>query len=244
MSENNFFILTKKDITPKIKKIIRTVTKKAWVDPGEKLVKKWVEMIDIIVLFKDKKKIVAFAIGNYINEDTLHLVSTMVDKNYQGRGLGPKMNKMILTEFIKSRKKKIFRPAYIVFRTTSPKVYEKFYKEARIYPDYKYSKEPTSFEKKVFNEIVRDLAKDKEVDEKNFIIKKATREYPQLTYEKDKIPWSDNAEINKFFEDNLKLKEKEGNAIIIVGKISSLKILLFHLSLFLNTFLFKKGQIC
>jgi hypothetical protein len=209
--------------------IINDVTRDAWEEPSD-LVKKWFDLLDILVIAKQKDIVCGFVIGNFMEEDFVLLVSSMVRKNKQSIGLGLFINSIIINEGIKRRLFsfgsifKIFKSFYFAFRTPNPILCSMVSSKTGVFPSMN-RQEPTKKEIEIFDEIVSRFSPQAQIDKDNFIIKGAYLNYPKLIYEISNIPWSNNDKLNKFLDRRLKLTNREGNTMVIIGRVSFLRFI-------------------
>ncbi len=202
--------------------VIREVTRDGWGEPGE-LVLKWFELIDILIFAKENDIIKGFVIAKFLSDDVISIVATVVSKEKQATGLGSLLNTLVLLELSFSRIKrnylKLFSPISFVFRTPNPKLFSIALRNLNIYPDLK-GHPPNEKQVNIFNDFIKTMSPDSIVDQSNFVTMHSLKRYPDLIYSLETIPWSDNSKVNNFFIDKVRLLEREGNTLVVVGRIS------------------------
>ena len=212
---------------------IRMITKKAWADPRD-LAEKWFKVSNILVLAYDQNSICGFALGSYVDDEVLFLPATMTTSIAQFRGLAVFLNNAIIKSFflhiISSGKRdssKANEPIYVVFWTPSPLMYSIVAKHMELFPSPTRSV-PTDKEREAVAKAIKKYSCFMPVnfDDKRFVDIGCDLNYPELVYDRDKIPWARDKKINDFFENNLELTKKTGNNFVVVGK-GTLRDLLF-----------------
>ncbi len=201
----------------------KKLSEKAWSYPGKVLFEKWFYGSNLISLVFEDNSLIGFACGTFIDKNIINLTVTIIDPAYRNQGLASKLNKVILRNFL-LQKKQNWEPLYITFRTMSPDLYKRFYsKVSECFPDYKNKiRSTTKGEKVVFQKTTKYFGQEFQCDAEKFIIKGATRNFPQLNYRKDRIPWSGVYAIDNMFKDQLKIMECTGDAYVVVGTLGPL----------------------
>ena len=182
--------------------------------------KKWLDLADVLILARFNNQICAFATGKFLEDDFVLLIATMVDPKYQNYGLSTFINSLIIKKAFwrKIKRGKFLGPLYFAFRTPNPILYASTAKKVRVIPSVNGIK-PDSKEIGIFRKIVREFFPNLEYDQENLTVKGAYLPYPELVYQKDIIPWSRDERVNEFFEKNLKLTKREGNTMVVIGKV-------------------------
>lgn len=232
MSELKTYFYSNKEKISKIdlkrlEEEILLLTRKSWGNP-ESLARRWLLLADYLVIVYKGKDLVAFAIGSILEKRTLNLTATVVNKAFSGRGLASKMNKLIITNFVISN----FLPLvsgglYFVFRTPNPKLYEGIRKKISVFPDYRKMRAPTKDELKIFRKVVKTFCPNNSYNEDKFIILGAYKLFPDLIYKSEgSIPKPADRDVYDFFVKNLSLKKKQGNTMVVVGRLDLFKYLI------------------
>ncbi len=200
------------------------ITIQAWEDFGD-TVHKWFNLADILLIAKDNERIISFSTAKFENESLIIFLATMVHPSYQGLGLNKVFQNIIFKEFFKKKKKivgfkawKYLSNLYFSFRTANPRLVKEASKLHIALPIYGYR---ANYKEIEIARTVREMfSKEYQFDEKNFVIKGALRNKPNLIYTEDHVPWSHNKMIDEFCRQHLRYKEKEGNLFIIVGHLN------------------------
>jgi hypothetical protein len=201
---------------------IKDITRSGWGDPGN-LAEKWVDLIDILIFVKESGVAKGFVIAKCLSDDLVALVATVITQDKQLSGLGTLLNSIALRDIcfnrIKKNYLKLFAPLYFVFRTPNPRLFSIAVNKLRVYPNLK-GYPPSKKQIEAFDYFVRIMSPDATVDRVDFIAKNSLRCFPNLIYSKNTIPWSNDSKINDFFRDKVRLLEREGNTVVVVGSIS------------------------
>lgn len=221
-------ILDKKDY---LVGVVNDITIDSWGNPG-KLGEKWVDLADIILVARDDSdREVAFAMGNYLKKDVVVLVATAVREKNKNSGIGTALNFEIIKISIQKRIREsifsVFLSHYFVFRTPNPTLYSLTSAKVPLFPGVE-KRSPSKKELEIFDLIVEKFTKNAKVDKDNFVIFNSLKEYSDLIYKKDFIPWSRDEKVNNLFEKSLDLTKQQGNTMVIIGKINPVKIILFQ----------------
>lgn len=209
---------------------MRQTTKEAWGDPAG-LLERWFSLAEVLVIVRQDGIMRGFATGKTAGENILLFPVTITHPEMQKKKLGTFMNLCIamliwrnkIREF-KWNIRKYLRPFYIVFRTANPILYKAILKKFNVFPSLK-RRNPSACELTIAKKMVSLFFPEGEFDSQTFVTREAFRSFPELIYDVDKIPWSRDKEVNNFFEKIVQLKEKNGNALVVVGKIPKMYII-------------------
>lgn len=209
----------------------KVLSERGWAYPGPVLFRKWLLGGDVTVFAYKGNFLVGFASAAFVDDNIINFTVTIVDKDYRNKGIASGLNRRILKYYF-SNEKIIFKPLFIAFRTMNPLLYQRFYaKMSSTFPDYKNrNRSASQAEIAVFKKVTKYFSQGHQSDERKFIIFNATKDFPQLNYKKNSIPWSNNEIINKMFEKELHLAEGRGDAFLVVGSLSVVKKILYRLS--------------
>jgi hypothetical protein len=207
---------------------IKEVTKKAWGDPAQ-LAEKWINLADVLVLARERGTLIGFATGKFLDSQTVNLIATVIDPDFQGKGLSTKLNSIIIRNFYLRNPIRLITGFRMVFRTQNPSLYEKVYGKLILFPDYRGMRKVDSEDKRILEIIKENFCPTNQVDEESFVIKGAHEKYPELIYQVEKIPWAKDPKINEFFETKLGLGKRTGNTMVLVGKVNFWHILKYDL---------------
>lgn len=203
----------------KLKQELINHVKKSWCDPGH-MADDWVTKSDALVTYRlEGGEIVGFATGVFIDNRTLNLNATILNKGYQNKGIANRLNLRIVEQFIKKHPLTVLTGFYIVVRTPNPILYESLVRNVGFYPDYRDPRRPKKWELGALRRFA-DFSTGIEYDEKNFIVRGILKKYPGFIYSIKDIPWSKNKTANDFIESRIELKGLKGNMIVMVARIN------------------------
>lgn len=191
------------------------------------LIDKWFYSADFLLMARRSKnqESMGFSTGRYLDNNLVLLHSSMIMPQVRHIGLAFYMNSIILRNILKLRLKgarwkfwRCFLPVYFGLRTPNPVVYEILSKNLRVFPSLT-SEDPPHVIKNLAVKIAKTVSPECEFDIQKFVIKKAFSFFPELLYEVEEIPEAKDKRINDFFEQCLRLTKREGNALVVIGKL-------------------------
>lgn len=186
--------------------------------PGN-YVSNWFKDIDILISIEDHNSVVGSFAGRFFSKDILYLPVALLHPQYQNK----KFAKRAITSIIRNYTLwiiihcpwKLFSAYLIIFRTQNPRVYRSWIgRNMKVYPNKETKLDILSLQKvKQFVSLMWPAAK---FDLDDLILHGAYKETPSMIYSSDNIPWSDDKEVDVFFEDKLKLTNETGDAFVMV----------------------------
>lgn len=204
------------------KKLVLEISARANQYP-EKYVDRWLELSDLLIIVMKEEEPIAFSIAGLLMSDeaVMYFPATMVANEYQKNGIAGFLWKKTIKELSKIIVNPVncLKPAYIVFRTQNPHLYEILSKKLELFPKLNKANNLRNKEIELIKKCSDLLWPKKVIDLERLIIRDAYKESPDLVFAPEKINWADSEEINAFFEKTLKLSKKGIDAFLIFGKI-------------------------
>ncbi len=214
--------LTKQEIKEKKSELTETFSKiilETWGDPGDS-VQAFLNTADILCIAIVNGQIVGFATGEFFDKNILYLQATIVHKDFSGLGLYKILNNKVILHYLCRYPNRTCIGFWLVFRTSNPSLYERVYKLTPLFPDYKSNRKPKSNELEVFKKVCSLISPNNEVNNDDFVIWQAYKDYPGVIWNPEDIPFAFNQEINDFYENKLHLSKMDGSAMVCIGKIN------------------------
>ena len=212
----------------------RTISKLAGQDPGDH-VRDWLDLADLIFVLesKDTSQTIGFSVISIIDNNVLHIASTMLIPQYQKRGIGQIITRKTIEYFFVRRIKSdrsgllsIFKPFYVLFRTQNPSVYRKIYKRGlAIYPKLNPTQETDEKIIQIASGASKKLWPYAKFDKENFVLRNAYSLHPFLILTPNNVPWSKDEAVNVFFKKVLNLDTASLDALVVVIKINIFDLL-------------------
>lgn len=203
--------------------IIKEIAESGGQKPGG-YIKNWLDFSEGVIFAHVGDLVVGFTLYSFVWEESIIYVPAMVVKpEFQKKGILSKMLKrIIIKEMLIRRIKKfkitnLFSPIRVFFRTQNPILYKALKKRLDVLPNLDTTK--TKSEKMLIEQIskiVNEIWPNFEFDKNNLILKSAYSKTPSLAYSSENIPWSNDQEVDKFFEKNLKLSKNSLDAFIVI----------------------------
>lgn len=196
---------------------IRNITKQAWEDFGD-VIQQWFDWADILVMAKVDGQVVGFNACTYEQGDVVLYLASFVLPKYQAKEVSKFMQNIMIKKLLLMRSaKRFFQPVWFTFRTQNPRVIHRVYK-FNAAPSVE-GREPSETEVSIAKQVAKRFSPDCEFDERNFVIKKALKNKPDLLAE-DKVFYSLNQKVNAFCDKHLQYPKKEGHLFVCVGRVN------------------------
>jgi len=197
---------------------IRQITKLAWADFGY-VVSQWFDWASILLIVRYRGKIVGFSANEFVGENLVVFLSTMILPNFQNMGLSKILQGFTVKQFLLRNFNfkfwKYFKKTYFAFRTPNPSLVAAVLRY-NIVPSIN-GREPTHEELEIAKKIANKFSPHCIFDEEHFVIRGALKYNPDLIFNLDEIPYSNNKMVDEFCKRYLKYEKKEGNLFVIVG---------------------------
>lgn len=215
------------NLREKIIEDIRKITISSWADFGQ-VVSQWFDWASILLIVRDGENVVAFSVSEFVNNNLVIFLSTMVLPNYQSIGISKKLQRLTVKEFLLKKFNinflKYFKKLYFSFRTPNPRLI-KAVLQYNIVPSI-YGRKPTLEEIEIAKRIVNKFSPNCFFDEENLVIKGALKNNPSLILNQDEIQYSNNRKIDELCKKHLMYEKREGNLFVVVGSLNFLQKIL------------------
>jgi hypothetical protein len=197
---------------------MRQITKLAWADFGY-VVSQWFDWASILLIVRYRGEIVGFSANEFLDGNVVVFLSTMILPNFKNMGLSKTLQRFAFKQFLLRNFNfkfwKYFKKIYFVFRTPNPSLVAAVLKYNSV-PSIN-GRKPTREELEIAKKIANKFSHYCVFNEEHFVIKGALKHNPDLIFNLDEIPYSNNKMVNEFCKRYLKYEKKEGNLLVVVG---------------------------
>ena len=174
---------------------------------------------------KDNGSLIAFSAAKRIIGKkfiAVAFLATRVEQEFRKRNIAKILVGKIIKSFVLNNKlinfKSWFKPAYFITATANPIVFETLRKRMNIVPSFR-SRKPNAIEINIARNFSKIMISEDKFNEEDFTIPNIFQDSSEIYNSQADIPWSNNEETNVFLEGRIKLKEKNGDGIVVIGKI-------------------------
>lgn len=217
-----------KVITNPDSEILKEITQDSPVKWGdsENFLSKLTPHVELMAEARDESgKLVGFSVAKrIINKNAIGIafLATRVKEEFRNQGIAKKLIRKIAKKVIIENKFLSFwnllKPAYFISATANPMVFESLRKTLNLIPSFS-SRKPDKCELELAQIFADILSPKGKFDAENFVLEGAFVGSAEHYMKENEIPWSNNEETNKFLDSRIKLKEKTGDGIVMIGKI-------------------------